>query len=40
MLPAVAVDGIGEVALPVPPVATVYHNKLLPVAVKAGAVTF
>ena len=37
-MPAVVVEGVGAVALPVPPVATVYHNKLLPVAVSATAV--
>ena len=40
VLPAVVVDGIGAVAVPVPPVGPVYHNKLLPVAVNAAAVTF
>ena len=40
MVPAVAVEGVGAVALPVPPVETVYHNKLLPVAVNANAVAF
>ena len=32
--------GIGAVALPVPPVAAVYHNKFDPVAVNAEAVAF
>ena len=32
------VDGVGAVELPVPPDATVYHNKLVPVAVNADAV--
>ena len=32
------VEGVGAVLLPVPPVATVYHNKPVPVAVKAVAV--
>ena len=40
VVPTVAVEGIGAVALPIPPVATVYHNRLLPVAVKAMAVEF
>ena len=31
---------MGAVVLPVPPVATVYHNKLEPVAVSAVAVAF
>jgi hypothetical protein len=30
--------GIGAVALPVPPVEVVYHNKFVPVAVNAVAV--
>ena len=38
MLPDVVVVGVGAVELPVPPVATVYHNKLVPVAVNALAV--
>ena len=37
--PTVAVDGVGAVVLPVPPVAVVYHNKPVPVAVKGLAVT-
>ena len=32
------VDGIGAVAVPVPPVAAVYHSRLVPVAVSAVAV--
>ena len=40
VVPTVAVEGIGAVALPTPPVAAVYHNRLLPVAVKAMAVKF
>ena len=40
VLPAVAVDGVGAVADPVPPVAAVYHNKLVPVADNADAVAF
>ena len=39
MVPAVAVEGVGAVALPVPPEATVYHNRLVPVAVIAEAVS-
>ena len=35
-----AVLGVGAVALPTPPVATVYHFKLVPVAVNALAVAF
>jgi hypothetical protein len=38
VLPTVAVDGVGAVAVPVPPVAVVYHNKFVPVAVSAIAV--
>jgi len=34
----VAVLGVGAVALLVPPVATVYHNRFVPVAVNAVAV--
>ena len=34
-LPAVAVEGVGAVAVPVPPVGVLYHNRLVPVAVKA-----
>ena len=37
--PTVVVDGVGAVVLPVPPVAVVYHNKPVPVAVKGLAVT-
>ena len=37
-MPAVAVDGVGAVVLPVPPVAVVYHNRLVPVADKGDAV--
>ena len=40
MFPAVAVDGVGAVALPVPPVAVVYHNRFVPVAVSGIAVAF
>ena len=38
MLPTVVVEGTGAAALPVPPVATVYHSKPVPVAVSAVAV--
>jgi hypothetical protein len=38
--PAVVVEGVGAVLLPVPPVATVYHKRLVPVAVNAVAVAF
>ncbi len=38
--PVGVVDGVGAVALPTPPVATVYHKRLVPVAVKATAVAF
>ena len=37
-MPAVAVDGVGAVAEPVPPVAVVYHSNPVPVAVSAVAV--
>ena len=37
-MPGVAVLGVGAVALPIPPVATVYHNRPVPVAVRAVAV--
>jgi hypothetical protein len=40
MLPIVVVRGVGAVALPVPPVAVVYHNKFVPDAVNATAVAF
>ena len=39
MLPAVAVLGIGAVGVPVPPVAVVYHNRSVPFAVNAVAVS-
>ena len=42
MVPAVAVEGIGAVAEPVPPVGTVYQYNVFPaveVAVKSEAVT-
>src|SRR5690606_20377218 len=35
-VPAVVVIGVGAVALPVPVNSSLYHNKLLPVAVSAG----
>ena len=38
VLPTAVVDGVSAVALPVPPVAAVYHNKFVPVAVNAVAV--
>jgi len=37
---AVAVDGVGAVVLPVPPVAAVYHNKSVPVAVNGTTSAF
>ena len=40
VVPAVVVDGVGAVAIPVPPIATVYHNKLEPVAVSGVAIAF
>jgi hypothetical protein len=40
VLPVVAVEGVGAVALPVPPVAVVYHNSPVPVAVSGTAVSF
>ena len=40
VVPAEAVEGTGAVALPVPLMATEYHWRLLPVAVKAVAVVF
>ena len=40
MLPTVVVEGVGAVALPVPPVAVVYQSKPVPVAVRAVAVEF
>jgi hypothetical protein len=38
VFPDTAVEGVGAVVLPVPPVAVVYHNKPVPVAVSAAAV--
>ena len=40
MLPAVVVNGVGAIADPVPPVAAVYHNRLVPVADNADAIAF
>ena len=40
VVPVVAVDGVGAVVLPVPPVELVYHNKFVPVAVSGVAVVF
>ena len=40
VFPVVAVAGVGAVALPVPPVAVVYHNRFVPVAVSGTAVAF
>jgi hypothetical protein len=40
MVPVALVTGVGAVAEPVPPVEAVYHNKLVPLAVKAVAVAF
>ena len=37
-MPAAAVDGIGAVAEPVPPVGVVYHSNPVPVAISAVAV--
>ena len=37
-MPIVAVDGVGAVALPTPPVGTVYHIRFVPVAVNGTAV--
>ena len=39
-MPAVVVNGVGAVRLPVPPDAAVYHNKPVPVAVNTDAVAF
>ena len=38
--PVADVNGVGVVADPTPPVATLYQSKLVPVAVKAVAVAF
>jgi len=40
VLPTVAVEGVGAVELPVPPVATVYQRRVVPVAVIGTAVAF
>ena len=40
VLPGVAVDGVGAVVVPVPPVGVVYHSRLLPVAVSCAAAAF
>ena len=39
-MPGVVVDGVGAVELPVPPVAEVYHCKLVPLAVSGLAVAY
>ena len=38
--PVAVVNGVGAVEDPMPPVAVLYQNKLVPVAVKAVAVAF
>ena len=38
MVPVFVVTGVGAVVTPVPPVAAVYHFKLVPVAVNETAV--
>ena len=38
VFPDVTVEGVGAVMLPVPPVAVVYHNNPVPVAVRGVAV--
>ena len=38
--PMLAVDGVGAVVLPVPPVVAVYQSRLAPVAVRGEAVAF
>jgi len=40
VFPRDEVEGVGAVALPVPPVATVYHRRFVPVAVSGIAVSF
>ena len=40
VVPVVVVAGVGAVAVPVPPVAVVYHSRLLPVAVSGVVVAF
>lgn len=37
MVRGLAVDGVGAVGLPVPPLAVLYQRRLLPVAVRAAA---
>ena len=37
-MPTVAVDGVGAVALPVPPAGTIYHIRFVPIAVNGTAV--
>ena len=32
MIPGTVVDGVGAIMLPVPPVADMYHNKFVPLA--------
>ena len=39
MLPAVVVEGMGAFTDPVPPVAELYHNKVLPVVAVAVSAT-
>ena len=38
-MPTLAVEGVGAVAEPVPPVAVVYHKRLAPVAISGDAGT-
>ena len=38
--PADVDEGMGAVLLPTPPIAVVYHNKLVPVAVSTAVVAF
>ena len=40
VVPTVVVEGVGAVEFPVPPVEFVYHNRFVPVAVRAIAVAF
>jgi hypothetical protein len=40
VVPVVAVDGTGAVGEPVPPLAVVYHSRLVPVADKEAAAAF
>jgi hypothetical protein len=39
VVPGVVVEGVGAITLPVPPVAVVYHNSPVPVAVREAAVS-